>query len=298
MLRDILVRVSRDQIATTQVADLQLVEAIEMIGLQQSDADVALLSNLLDQQQPQRIQELVARTLVQYQSTEVAERLLERWQNLTPRIRLIAADVLLSRKVWIEIMIGRAGQGGFQWSDLDPSRLANLRNHPDVAIREAVMNAIQSSATGTRQESLQRYRACLSMVGTPINGKAIFVKSCSACHRLESAGFEIGPNIASYKFRGAEAILQNVIEPNREVNPQYVNYSIVTKDDRILTGMISNESESNITLQRGDNAFDTIARQDIAEIRTSKLSLMPEGLESQIDLQAMADLIAYIGSIP
>ena len=195
-------------------------------------------------------------------------------------------------------MLERAGQGGFALTDLDPARLANLRNHKDPKIKQLVALAMKSSNIGNRQEVLKSYQASISMIGDKVRGKQIFTKSCSACHRLESVGYELAPNIAAYKFRGAEAILQNVIEPNREVNPQYVNYTVLTNDDRIVTGMISNESETSVTLLKGENVSETVARTDIAEMKSSKLSLMPEGLESQIDQQGMSDLIAYILSLP
>jgi putative heme-binding domain-containing protein len=111
---------------------------------------------------------------------------------------------------------------------------------------------------------------------------------------MEGVGYELAPNLATFQFRGAEAILQNIIEPNREVNPLYLNYSILTSDDRIVNGMISNESAASITLLRGENLSETIQRSDIAEMKSSKMSLMPEGLENQVDLQGMADLIAYL----
>jgi putative heme-binding domain-containing protein len=157
-----------------------------------------------------------------------------------------------------------------------------------------VEQLLKSSSTGTRQEVLERYRAALTMAGDKQRGKQVFAKSCAACHRTEGVGYELAPNLATFQFRGAEAILQNIIEPNREVNPLYLNYSILTSDDRIVNGMISNESAASITLLRGENLSETIQRSDIAEMKSSKMSLMPEGLENQVDLQGMADLIAYL----
>ena len=283
-----------DQTATLE----QKIESIELLRWEQLDDDISMLAGLLDQRVPQPVQEAATRTLMQYQSLEVAKRIFAVWPSLSPRLRLSASDVILSRTSWIDAMLERAGQGGFALTDLDPARLAILRNHKDPKIKQSVALAMKSSNIGNRKEVLERYQASISMKGDKIRGKQIFTKSCSACHRLESVGYELAPNIAAYKFRGAEAILQNVIEPNREVNPQYVNYTVLTNDDRIVTGMISNESETSVTLLKGESVSETVARTDIAEMRSSKLSLMPEGLESQIDELGMSDLIAYILSLP
>ena len=293
-----LVREARVRCLDDVASPEQKIEAIELLRWEQLDDDIPMLAGLLDQRLSQLVQEAAARALMQYQSPEVAQRILAVWPGLSPRLRLTASDVLLARTSWIEAMLQRAGQGGFLLTDLDPARLANLRNHKDPKIKQAVAVAMKSSNIGNRQEVLQRYQTSLSMPGDTGRGKLIFAKSCSACHKLEGVGYELAPNIASYKFRGAEAILQNVIEPNREVNPQYVNYTVLTNEDRIVTGMISNESETSVTLLRGENVAEVVARADIAEMKSSKMSLMPEGLESQIDQQAMADLIAYIVSLP
>lgn len=293
-----LVRQARVRCLDEQTPLDQRIESIELLRWELLDADIEMLAGLLDQRVPQPIQEASTRALMQYQSGEVANRILVVWPNLSPRLRLTASDVILSRTSWIEAMLSRAGQGGFALTDLDPSRLANLRNHKDPKIKGLVASVLKSSDFGNRQEVLQSYQASLSMAGDKSRGKQVFMKSCSACHRLEGVGYELAPNIASYKFRGAEAILQNVIEPNREVNPQYVNYTVWTKDERIVTGMVANESETGVTLLRGENISEVLPRADIAEMKSSKLSLMPEGLEGQIDLQSMADLIAYIASLP
>ncbi len=94
--------------------------------------------------------------------------------------------------------------------------------------------------------------------------------------------------------RGAEAILINVLDPNREVNPQYVNYVAITKEGRSLSGMIVAETAGGITLVRGEGAKDTLLRVELDELKSTGVSLMPEGLEKQIDQQTMADLLAYL----
>jgi putative heme-binding domain-containing protein len=147
---------------------------------------------------------------------------------------------------------------------------------------------------GRREDVLNAYRGSLQLAGDAARGKSVFQKNCSGCHRLEGVGHEIGPKLAAIKTRGAEAILFNMLDPNREVNPQYVNYSVLTKDGRSLAGMIASESAGSIILRRAENATDTVARSEIEELRSTGQSMMPEGLEKQIDSQSMADLISYL----
>jgi putative heme-binding domain-containing protein len=138
------------------------------------------------------------------------------------------------------------------------------------------------------------HRRVLEMQGDPARGKASFQKICAACHRVEGVGYEIGANLATLKNRGAEAILVNVLDPNREVNPQYVNYVLVTDDGRTLTGTIAAETATSVTLKRAEGATDTVLRVNIEELTSTGQSIMPEGLEKQLDAQGLADVIAYL----
>ncbi len=86
----------------------------------------------------------------------------------------------------------------------------------------------------------------------------------------------------------------NILDPNREVNPQFVNYVLVTTDGRSMTGIVASETATSVTLRRAENATDTVSRDRIEELRASGMSIMPEGLEKELSPDAMADLLAYL----
>jgi putative heme-binding domain-containing protein len=74
-----------------------------------------------------------------------------------------------------------------------------------------------------------------------------------------------------------------------------VHYVVTTKDGQIHDGVIANETPGAITLRGGTEIGDeTILRQNVAEIRASSISLMPEGLEQSMSRQDIADVVAYL----
>ena len=85
-----------------------------------------------------------------------------------------------------------------------------------------------------------------------------------------------------------------MLDPNREVSPQFLDYSVRLVDGRVLTGMIAGESDAGLTLSRAEKQEDSILRSEIEEIASSGKSLMPEGVEQKITTQEMADLIGYL----
>ena len=73
-----------------------------------------------------------------------------------------------------------------------------------------------------------------------------------------------------------------------------MNYQAITEDGRVQSGIIVSESESSITLRRAEGAEDIIPRKSIESLTSSGLSLMPEGLEQNINPQQMSDLLSYL----
>ena len=93
-------------------------------------------------------------------------------------------------------------------------------------------------------------------------------------------------------------LLANILDPNREVSPQYVEYVVALVDGRTATGIIASETATSVTLKRASDVQDTFLREQIAEMATSGLSLMPEGLEKKLEVKDMADLLAYLLAPP
>jgi putative heme-binding domain-containing protein len=143
----------------------------------------------------------------------------------------------------------------------------------------------------------KNYQDALSQGGDASKGLDVFRKNCAACHRVEDHGYELGPNLAAVKAKGVDAILANILEPNLEVNPQYINYVLLKSDGTTATGMIASENATSVTLKRGEGATEVILREDIEEMRSSRKSIMPEELEKAINPSEMTDLITYLMTV-
>lgn len=146
-------------------------------------------------------------------------------------------------------------------------------------------------------EVIARYAPVLQMAGDPLRGKAVFKNHCSACPKLEDVGNSVGPDLASIKNRGSEAVLTNTLDPNREVLSQYFTYLVTTDAGVTITGIFTAETVNTVTLRKADGTTETLQRVNIEQMRSTGLSAMPEGLQQQIRLPTMADLLADLNSI-
>lgn len=270
------------------------IEAVRTLSLGTFDESGQSLLELVSNRYPQELQSASISALARYNRPAIGNSLLDAWPTLGPRSRAEVAEALFSRKDWLSALVERAERGELSFADLDAARLQQLEKHSDPALRERAKPLLAKARLGRRPDVVDAYRSALSGEGDASRGRAVFARVCAACHRLEGVGHEIGPSLASFRNRGTEAILVNVLDPNREVNPQFVNYVLVTQDGRSLTGLVASETANSVTLKRADDATDTIERADIEELHATGLSIMPEGLEKQIDVGQMTDLLAYL----
>jgi putative membrane-bound dehydrogenase-like protein len=283
--------------AAADAAAVNRAAAVRTVALDRSPATRDLLASLLGGSQPQEVQLAAIASLDRFQDPEIGPILLRSWSELTPSVRFAAADALYARNDRLVLLLETVEKGKIPTSDLDRTRLKLLEQSKDPIVRRRVQGVAAMIAVGRRKDAVDRYMPALKLAGDAKRGKALFEKNCATCHRLESIGSEVGPNLAAMQARGPESILVNVLDPNREVNPQYVDYIVETSDGRTLTGLLASETAVSVTLKQPGGVLKTILRADIERIASSGLSLMPEGLEKTLDQQALADVIAYIMSV-
>ena len=219
---------------------------------------------------------------------------LQAWPTLSAELRAFAAAMLNRNPHRAEALLNAIDAGVVREADIERTVVTNLRNYPVESIRKRAMATLGPVPVVRRDELVEAYRPCLTATGNPEAGKSLFSKHCSSCHKVGDIGRETGPNLVAMQARGVESILLGILDPNREVQPQYFAHTAITDDGRVITGVLVAESSTSITLRGADGNEETIARQDLEELRSSKRSLMPEGFEREIDLRGMGDLLAWL----
>ncbi|MDG2224339.1 MAG: HEAT repeat domain-containing protein [Rubripirellula sp.] len=257
----------------------------------------ATLASLIDNRQPQAVQRAAIKTLGEFRGADVVKPLLDQWSGLSPALRETASEVLFARTERLSAWLDAVDRGDLTVTDLSRPRLVIAAKSKNPEIRGRATAYLNATGSKQRSEVITKYRSALNLDADVQQGRVLFQKHCSNCHRVEGVGHEIGPNLMTIKTRGAETILVNVLDPNREVNPEYLNYTVLTEDGRTMSGMIAAESATSLTLKRAESATDQVLRREIDVLQSTGMSIMPEGMEELIDVQGMADLIAYLMEI-
>jgi putative membrane-bound dehydrogenase-like protein len=272
-------------------------EATRSLGIGKYDRVGETLLELVDYRQPQQVQIAALSTLGQFSDPEIAEALLDHFEQLSPRLRNEALETIFSRPRWLAELISAVEKGDFSAANVDAARAKVLLSHPDEKIRAQAEKLFSASKPSRRQDVIDAYRPALALQGNAERGRTVFRKTCAACHKLEGFGNEIGLNLQTIRNRGPETILLSVLDPNREVDAKYLSYLALDTEGRTYTGIIAEENATSVTLKRAENATDTLLRIDLEALKSTGQSIMPEGLEKQLDQQALADVIAYLMSL-
>jgi putative heme-binding domain-containing protein len=107
-------------------------------------------------------------------------------------------------------------------------------------------------------------------------------------------GMRVGPELAGSAHRSVEDLLSNILDPNMAMNPAFVAYQVETVDDETVTGLLETQRGESVTLRQAGEQTVVLPRSRIRSLRSTGLSLMPEGLESGRTPQELRDLIAFI----
>lgn len=177
---------------------------------------------------------------------------------------------------------------------IDPANRGPLLKHTDAEIARLAKSLFTQTTPSPRAQVIREYASALQQAGDAARGARVFERECMACHRIADRGIALGPDLTGSPTRDMAALLTNILDPNASVPPNSVQYLVIDQDGRTYTGMMASETATSVTLRRGGGSEDTILRARIAEMTSTGLSLMPEGLEKTISMPEMADLVAYL----
>jgi putative heme-binding domain-containing protein len=125
-------------------------------------------------------------------------------------------------------------------------------------------------------------------------GVKLFAKHCGACHRIADQGGKIAPQLDGIGVRGLERLLEDVLDPNRNVDQAFRARVITTKDDRTITGLMLRVEGEVLIVADGEGKEVRIPTKDIAQNRETMLSPMPANFGDVIPEADFHHLMAYL----
>jgi len=271
----------------------QRLVAVEALPLLDKQAG-PLLVGLLEARHDVRLQQAAARALVGADERS-AQQMLAAWPNLATATRRALIASALRWPAGVAALLSALEDDRISLQELDPAIRDALAAVPEPQLKARAKKLIAAiPPPPDRQAVLARYEPELKHPGDRVRGAALFEKLCLTCHHVQGRGQRVGPDLSGIGARPKETLLVDVLDPNRQIADGFVAYTLVTRSGQVFNGLLAAESAGSITLRRAEGAQDVVPRDEIEEFRRTGKSLMPEGLENQLQPQDLADLLTFL----
>lgn len=258
------------------------------------DAASPVLLELLQPNQPEALQTTAARGLAIVGSKGLAMQALEGWNSYTTGTRREILASLLRTAELATALIEGIEQEKLAAAELDASAQEVLRRIPSAELKTKVEELFPKNQSDDREAVVQSYQPVLELKGQNTRGAELFSKTCVTCHQVRGKGQRVGPDLSGTRSRPKAALLSDILNPNKDVEPDYRSFVLINNRGQVSTGILAAETATSITLRRAQGAEDSVLRSEIAEFRPSGKTLMPEGLERTLSQQDIADILEFL----
>ncbi len=262
------------------------------------EVSFSTLRSLTSPAVPISLQSAAIQTLSRQGSDQGAELLLESFAQFSPGLQKQVIDELLKRKSWTTRLLGALETGDLKSVALPREQQDILLNHPDKEIQTEAKKLLGAAVSTDRVAIIARYREAIDRPADAARGETLFRKHCLACHQLGKDGHNVGPALASVKNKSPDDLLIAILDPNREAQANYLSYTAVTEEGKVLTGIIVAESNTAITLRQAEGKEDVILREQLEILKANGVSLMPVGFEKEFPPDDLNALIGFIKALP
>ncbi|GEP44082.1 PVC-type heme-binding CxxCH protein [Brevifollis gellanilyticus] len=279
----------------TQATESSRLQAIELLALATQDQAETALQAGLKAGQSEAIQAASVKSANELLGKSATASLLTAWSGLKPKAREASLAALLARDDGAASLLeAMSTKGGPEPKDLAASQVQALAKHKNASIAKLAATVLKSVIPPSREEVARTFALAAGMKGDAKAGQTHYMTRCLACHQANGLGIEVGPNFTTVKTKGRDALLTAILEPHKEVASQFIAYTVNTKEGQTVQGIITADDANSMTLKMMGGAVVTLQRANIQGSNSAGQSLMPEGLESGLSVQDMADLLSFI----
>jgi putative heme-binding domain-containing protein len=272
-------------------------QALEAMIAFRDESLLGALPEVLSTDPPALVQRVLG-ALGRSDNPRLADVILAQYSKLAPELQPLAIDLIMQREPWARKLLDAVLASRFPKSALNANHLRKILESNDRDALWAVEKAfgkIREERNPERDKVVADMSAFLKKgLGDPTAGQRVFRNLCAQCHTIYGEGGRVGPDLTSNGRGSFDQLVASVFDPSLVIGAGYQTVTVVTKDGRNLTGLLTEESEQRVILKLPGEGEESVPRNNVKYTRVSKLSMMPEGIESILDPKDLADLFAYL----
>jgi putative heme-binding domain-containing protein len=224
--------------------------------------------------------------------------------DLLPALTLAFKTATTHQQVTLAELLAASKPGASALLDLAP---------PSVLAEPLVSSKIKALGDDTLSEHLKKITATVPPQNAAVNaliaqrlktfdpakadklhGQQVFIQTCTPCHRIGVVGNLVGPQLDGIGVRGPERLLEDILDPNREVDPAFRLHILKLKDGSVTTGLIRRKQDGALIYADVAGQERSVPQTMIAGDDISPFSLMPSGFGDVLTPQQLQDLLAYL----
>src|SRR5262249_40624574 len=275
------------------------VEAMKGLAVFDDKMNAGLFGRILaDAKEPINLREEAAHSLSRLNNDEALAELVKALPVAPARLQtVIAADLAGSRaggeKLLEAVAAGKASARLLQERFVE-LRLADAKI-PNLKERVAKLTEGLPPADQRMQELFKRRKSGFASAKTDVAlGAKLYEKHCANCHQLAGKGAKIGPQLDGIGIRGVDRLLEDILDPNRNVDQAFRATTFALKDGKSLTGLVLREEGEIVIVADAQGKEVRVPKNTVEERSVSQLSPMPANLVDQIPEPDFYHLLAYL----
>ena len=175
------------------------------------------------------------------------------------------------------------------------------RNLPELINILATAGALPPPTSSMTQQEKTALLTEVEKQGHRELGQKIFQRkslACLHCHVVGDNGGLLGPNLTTVgSYMTPESILESLLNPSSSIKQGYETVTITRKDKTIVSGILHRRTDTTALVRDPAGQIVSIPNDQIAEIDTSPVSLMPPGLTTSLQKNELIDLIKYLTNL-
>lgn len=165
----------------------------------------------------------------------------------------------------------------------------------DVGKRVAVLTQGLPAADESRSKliagRIADYRA---KNGNREAGKSLFDLACAACHQMNGKGGMVGPQLDGIGARGLDRVIEDILDPHRNVDVAFRAETISLKSGDTVTGLPRRQEGATLVIADTAGKEQTLKLEEIKKRTPSKRSLMPDNFHEALTPEQFRDLVSYL----
>ncbi len=276
--------------------------ALEILRELADATGIERLLGLIGTDEEPDVQTAALRVLGRFADERITGHLLQVYPQLNAELKALARDVLLGRPDSALAFLREVDRGKYPPQEVTVDQLRRVALHNNDDVNGLVRKHWGEIRPGTPEEKLAEIRRIQNDLraapGHAASGRRVFEKQCATCHKLYGEGKEIGPDLTKANRSDLSFLLVSMVDPSAQIRKEYLSYTVITTDGRIVTGLLIAQTAADVTLVTAKNERTTVPRDDIEQMQPMGVSLMPENILKPLQPQELRDLFAYLQSDP